>query len=99
MEEIKKLVKPYFIEWQTEAEITAVLKYIEKNIEYIKRILIKEDIIEIEKGIYTWTQFNSEEKPSKIFWWSIYYEIPNKPLHLFSEIEEQELLSLLLKLK
>lgn len=75
MIEIEKLIKPYFAEWQTEVDITAVLKYIDEK---------------------TWNWF--------IIMWdkiilSAYLKdesIPNKPLNLYTEQEEKDLLELLL---
>ncbi len=83
MEEIKKLVKPYFVEWQTEMEITAVLKYINNSL-YVKEIVVwnKEISILIQQDWKYWSEF-----------------ILNKPLHLYTDQEKKDLLKLLLKLK
>ena len=67
-------------------DITAVLKYIEAT--------IWEDNIVYQLSIKKWLiTINSNLNSSNDFIW----EIPNKPLHLYTEKEEKELLNLLLK--
>jgi len=78
--EIEKLIKPYFAEWQTKVDITAVLKYVKNK--WARRFEIKDEIwIAIKRWIY-------EDM----------YQIPLKPLHLYIEQEEKDLLELLKKL-
>ena len=68
-------------------DITAVLKYIENN--------------RIEKSWYDRYDYFTYTKYLIQFWkreeW--FDAIPNKPLHLYSEQEEKDLLELLLKIK
>jgi len=84
---LKELVKPCFAEWQTEVDITAVLKY------------IQDKWCDYQNWIYKTTiRICSIDNRD----WEImvdYWEIPNKPLHLYNETEEKDLLDLLLKLK
>jgi len=80
MEEIKKLVSPYFVDWQTEVEITAVLKY----------MLFEYSFSSMDLTLNWFIVFT-------INWKDVF--IPNKPLHLYTEQEEKDLLELLLKLK
>lgn len=86
MKQLQEMLKPYFAEWQTQADITAVLKYMSNKTEkdftkydtycgYI-RLIPKYDYQEATK-----------------------YRLPNKPLHLYTEQENKNLLELLKKLK
>lgn len=85
LQEIEKLIKPYYHEWQTEVDISAVLKYIEKNTGEQVHSFIEQD-----KIIYEYESWNRSATS---------IDIPNKPLSLYSPEEELELLELLLKLK
>lgn len=67
-------------------DITAVLKYIGKKVYYINLDCLQE-YIEIYKT-------KDDLIAQEVFWF-----IPNKPLHLYTEQEEKNLLELLLKLK
>lgn len=89
MEEIKKLVSPYFVDWQTEVEITAVLKYIRINggkINMQEKTDWNAMYIKVEY-LYLWDDDYD------------YYHIPNKPLSLYDVQQEEQLLDLLIKLK
>ena len=74
-------------------DITAVLKYIRKET-YWSFEMKKEDSECFILNIYV-TEKHMEENHTN----PITYELPLKPLHLFSDTEEQELLELLTKLK
>lgn len=69
-------------------DITAVLKYIIENID-------EENTLpeQITKDEIVFSEINVDEKQEEC------YIIPNKPLHLYSESENKDLLNLLLKFK
>jgi len=78
--------------------ITSVLKYIADKWKDVLRVKIWVNEIEYqiwEAKIY---ELNTDSKVQNYASCSYYY-IENKPLHLFSDTEEKELLELLLKLK
>lgn len=87
MKQLQEILKPYFAEWQTEVDITAVLKYICK---YAKNYHITEDKIQ------WWDEWIDD-------YWNRYdyqiWETSNKPLHLYTEEENLQLLKLLKQLK
>ena len=98
-----------WLNWQEDIlghyDITAVLKFLDivwRQDSRIKEfwdldISIYEGYIRILPQINIEYANNPQEQYEKWFIFETY--IPNKPLHLFSETEEQELLELLLKLK
>ncbi len=85
MEEIKKLVKPYFTKWQTEVEITAVLKCIADHVE------TPYEFWWYHSNEFYLIEHAKNEVESHTF--------PNKPLTLYTEQEEKDLLEILTKLK
>jgi len=95
--EIEKLVKPYFAEWQTEVDITAVLKYIWEREDILRTKFINNEI-EFQKWESAVSQFNCNSNVNNYLSCSYLY-ISNKPLSLYSPKEELELLNLLKKLK
>jgi hypothetical protein len=92
---IIELIEPYFAKWQTDYDITAVLKYIKEYNKYVDLTLnIQSDIIHI--NIY-WKKRTFTDKLTDFH--EYIWEIPHKPLHLYNTLEEENLLKLLLKLK
>jgi len=87
---IIELIEPYFAEWQTDYDITAVIKYVKDKWWFIsanyKPCLAELDIIYIE--IWKW-----------IWEYQIKWYFPPKPLYLYTEQEEKKLLQILLSLK
>lgn len=69
-------------------DITAVLKYIEE------KLWIKSLTISTMETFYIWNKLSDMKE-----WNKENGEFPNKPLHLYTEQEEKDLLELLLKLK
>jgi len=94
------LVKAKYLQWQIlwHYDITAVLKYIANKWKDISRVKIWINKIEYqiwEAKIY---EFNTDNKVQNYMSCSYYY-IKNKPLYLYTEQEEKDLLDLLTKLK
>lgn len=86
MKLLQEILKPYFAEWQVESDITAVLKYWKnKRFDDLRHTQIWDS--EIQIGYIKENTFITE------------LCILNKPLHLYTEEEEKELLELLLTIK
>ena len=68
-------------------DITAVLKYIEERVDWIDFISENKDVATIYYIDWFWERFLDEV-----------INIPNKPLHLYTQQEDKELLKLLKKL-
>lgn len=75
-------------------DITAVLKYIENNKDLItsQRDTEINWIYEFSENSFLWIDDTNS------FWWKEDIEIPNKPLVLYTDQEEKDLLELLQKL-
>ena len=83
MKQLQTMLKPYYSEWQTKPDITAVLKYIEDTTYW--NIKYSWDNIEV---------FNADCE-----FWTYVWTLFLKPLHLYTEEEEKDLLEHLEKLK
>jgi hypothetical protein len=95
MKQLQEMLKPYFAEWQADYDITVVLKYIKEYNKYVDLTLnIQSDIIHI--NIY-WKTRTFTDKLTDFH--EYIWEIPNKPLHLYTEQEEILLLNLLKNLQ
>lgn len=83
-EEMTRKIKMWEAKILWHYDITAVLEYIVRAAKYLIKLHInnRKKLIEI---VYLW-------------WWALLWEIPNKPLHLYTKQEEKELLELLQKL-
>jgi hypothetical protein len=79
--QIIEIIEPYFAEWQTEVDITAVLNYIaeSKNKKHMSRLVYDNNSNYFEVTTKFWSK----------------YKLLNKPLHLYIEREEKHLLELL----
>ena len=86
MKQLQEILKPHFTEGQTEIDITAVLKYIASKwyYPYIDKLLWENT----GTAIIIADEYDNFE-----------YTIPSKPLHLYTEQEEKELLEILNNLK
>ena len=76
MKQLQEILKPYFAEWQTEVDITAIL-----HIPTLRTLRTDDENIYLQ-----YWEYGKE------------FEIPNKPLNLYSEQEDLDLLELLRKL-
>lgn len=88
MKQLQEMLKPYFAEWQTDYDITAVHQFIfdKVNVENLTKPNVRIDW-DWDVDLFMCEYFE------KHIW-----NIPQKPLHLYSDKEEQELLELLTKL-
>ena len=91
MKQLHKILKLYYAEWQTEPDITVVLKYISKNI-WELRIVYENDVLHLN-NYYIAETFVWYKRDREYLW-----NIPNKPFNLYTEEEKQQLLDLFAKL-